>query len=109
LEKTGRERRAGSDHAWAARALALDEVDRRIEQALRAEREAVLPLRADLTTEALDEVRRRNSASLREHQREMALSVAKLEASVRPLEAALNVERNKILDLPSPLGMKSVN
>jgi hypothetical protein len=84
--------------------ISCTDVQALTDEALQAERAATLPVLGDIVYEALADAQ----AALRERERELLLSVAKLEAAVSALETALHVERSRALDLPSPL-MKSVN
>jgi hypothetical protein len=61
-----------------------------------------------LVNEALADARTRHRSELRERERDVQLSVAKLEAAVAGLETALAIERSQVLDLPSFL-LKAVN
>jgi hypothetical protein len=78
-----------------------------IAAALKADREKVLPLLDAICNEALGEAHAANVNALKLHEREMALSIRKLEVAVDALERALVMERNRFVDLPNP--MKNVN
>jgi hypothetical protein len=55
----------------------------------------------------LADARERNKAALRERERELQLSIAKLDAAVAALETALHIERSRVLGLPA-VPLKSV-
>jgi exonuclease VII small subunit len=51
----------------------------------------------------LDQEREHAKSQMTEHVRSLELQIAKLEAALSALQAALDAERGKAIDLPNPL------
>jgi hypothetical protein len=95
------------DHRLDTRMLSVSDVQTLIAAALAEERAVVIPVIRQALDELLDQEREHHTSKLAERTRGLELQIAKLEAAVSALELALNVERGRVLDLPSPL--KAVN
>jgi hypothetical protein len=94
-----------TDRAWNGWA------DQRIAAAIIHERQAVLPIVADILDELLGQERERYKSLLRESTRALELQTARLESALNVVQGLLTIERGgkAAVDLPNPLPMKTVN